>query len=102
MPNTPSGTCLILLDENRDNAITLAQSANSVGWNDPFTLSQECIEYINKARIVLLSSEIPERVTLAFAQYARLKNKIVMLDAGGRNTKIETDLLSNLTILTLN
>ena len=51
---------------------------------------------------LLLQKEIPNSVNLLAAKYAKSKGKIVILDCGGRDEPLQSDLLANLDYISPN
>ncbi|KAI7836988.1 hypothetical protein COHA_009170 [Chlorella ohadii] len=94
----PSGTAVILLEEDGDNRIILHGGANTAPW----ALSGAAQAAISSAGAVLLQREIPEAVNTQVAQIAHAAGVPVVLDAGGSADPICPDLLSCLSVLSPN
>ena len=76
-PSQPSGTALITLNDEGENAIVYVPGANSrVGNEELSHLEKE----ITKAKLLLLQLEIPMSVTLEAARIARQHNVPILLD----------------------
>ncbi|PRW20369.1 hypothetical protein C2E21_9039 [Chlorella sorokiniana] len=94
----PSGTAVILLEEDGDNRIILHGGANTAPW----VLSDAAQAATSSAGAVLLQREIPEAVNTQVAQVAHAAGVTVVLDAGGCADPICQDLLRCVTVLSPN
>jgi len=94
----PCGTALILLQNSGENSIVIVGGANQSKWE----LGPSVTHLIESAGAVLLQREIPEEVNLQVARIAKSHGVPVVLDAGGVEGPINTELLSCLSILSPN
>ena len=91
--DTPSGQAYIFLHPGGNNSILLVGGANRE-W--PSVLSAEVRAMIEAASMVLLQREVPERVNVEAAVFARSVGTPVMMDAGGMDEPIPDSLLAQL------
>ncbi|KAK6134437.1 hypothetical protein DH2020_031816 [Rehmannia glutinosa] len=82
------------------NSIIIVGGANMACW--PESLSQEDLEVVKNAGIVLLQREIPDSVNIQVAKAARSARVPVILDAGGVDAPIPLELLKFIDILSPN
>ncbi|EFN51579.1 hypothetical protein CHLNCDRAFT_140074 [Chlorella variabilis] len=91
----PTGTAVILLEEDGQNRIILHGGANTAPWQ----LGEEARAAISSAGAVLLQREIPEAVNAELAHAAGVP---VVLDAGGATAPLSPDLLRCLAVISPN
>ncbi|KAJ4975889.1 hypothetical protein NE237_000995 [Protea cynaroides] len=96
----PTGHAVVMLQPNGQNSIIIVGGANMSCW--PNKLSDEDLEAVRNAGIVLLQREIPDSVNIQVAKAARDAGVPVILDAGGRDTPIPVQLLDFVDILSPN
>jgi len=96
--DAPTGQAIIVLQPGGENSIIIVGGAN-VAWTTP---SEEALNAVAGAGMLLLQREVPESVSLAAARAARAADVPVILDAGGDETPIAEALLSMVTILSPN
>ncbi|GAA0149851.1 carbohydrate kinase [Lithospermum erythrorhizon] len=98
--SAPTGHAVVMLQSDGQNSIIIVGGANMVGWDE--TLSDEDLQAVKKAGIVLLQREIPDYVNLQVAKAARAASVPVILDAGGMDSPVPEKLLSFIDILSPN
>ncbi|KAA8524057.1 hypothetical protein F0562_010512 [Nyssa sinensis] len=96
----PTGHAVVMLQSDGQNSIIIVGGANMSCW--PETLSDENLEAVRNAGIVLLQREIPDSVNVQVAKAARSAGVPVILDAGGVDAPIPPELLSFVDILSPN
>lgn len=97
---TPTGHAVVMLQSNGQNSIIIVGGANMSCW--PEKLSDEHLEIVKNAGIVLLQREIPDSVNIQVAKAARSAGIPVILDAGGMDAPLPPELLSFVDILSPN
>lgn len=98
--NAPTGHAVVMLQSDGQNSIIIVGGANMSCW--PETLSEEYLEIVKNAGIVLLQREIPDSVNIQVAKAARSAGVPVVLDAGGVDLPIPSELASVVDILSPN
>jgi ribokinase len=98
--NVPTGHAVVMLQSDGQNSIIIVGGANMCCWPESF--SDEDLEIVKKAGIVLLQREIPDFVNLQVAKAARSAGVPVILDAGGVDAAIPAELLKFVDILSPN
>lgn len=98
---THTGQAIIMLNQSGQNSIVIVGGANT-HYHNLTVLPEEFKQAIDNSRFILLQKEIPIELTTLAAQYAKSKNKIVMLDCGGRDEQISDALLKNLDFISPN
>ncbi|XP_010247420.1 PREDICTED: uncharacterized protein LOC104590447 [Nelumbo nucifera] len=96
----PTGHAVVMLQSDGQNSIIIVGGANMSCW--PEKLSDEDLELVRKAGIVLLQREIPDSVNIQVAKAAWSAGVPVILDAGGMEGPIPAELLSLVDILSPN
>ncbi|KAK6157493.1 hypothetical protein DH2020_011741 [Rehmannia glutinosa] len=96
----PTGHAVVMLQAGGQNSIIIVGGANMACW--PESLSQEDLEVVKNAGIVLLQREIPDSVNIQVAKAARSARVPVILDAGGVDAPIPLELLKFIDILSPN
>uniref|UniRef100_A0A5B7BDX3 Ribokinase n=1 Tax=Davidia involucrata TaxID=16924 RepID=A0A5B7BDX3_DAVIN len=96
----PTGHAVVMLQSDGQNSIIIVGGANMSSW--PQTLSDESLEVVRNAGIVLLQREIPDSVNFQVAKAARTAGVPVILDAGGVDAPIPPELLSFVDFLSPN
>ncbi|KAF6143649.1 hypothetical protein GIB67_004178 [Kingdonia uniflora] len=96
----PTGHAVVMLQSDGQNSIIIVGGANMCCW--PELLSDEDLEVVRNAGIVLLQREIPDLVNIQVAKAARSAGVPVILDAGGMEGPIPLELLSFVDILSPN
>eukprot|EP00262_Sarcandra_glabra_P007565 TRINITY_DN20455_c0_g1_i1.p1 TRINITY_DN20455_c0_g1~~TRINITY_DN20455_c0_g1_i1.p1 ORF type:complete len:370 (-),score=100.90 TRINITY_DN20455_c0_g1_i1:112-1221(-) len=96
----PTGHAVVMLQSDGQNSIIIVGGANMCCW--PERISDEDLEVVRKAGIVLLQREIPDRVNIQVAKAARSAGVPVILDAGGMEGSIPAELLSFVDIFSPN
>ncbi|KAI8107444.1 hypothetical protein M9435_002473 [Picochlorum sp. BPE23] len=94
-----SGLAFIMLQPGGENSIVLVGGANT---SEEWQISDEVTAAIQNAGVVLLQREIPESVNVIFAKLATSARVPVILDAGGAEKPLASDLLANISILSPN
>ncbi|KAM3395946.1 ribokinase isoform X1 [Capsicum galapagoense] len=89
--NAPTGHAVVMLQSDGQNSIIIVGGANMSCW--PEKLSTEDLEIVRIAGIVLLQREIPDFVNIQVAKAARNAGVPVILDAGGVDSPIPSELL---------
>jgi len=101
LKDTPTGQAFIFRFKNGENSIVIVGGAN-MNYEEPFHLLHKSQDYIHNSKLLLLQREIPERVNIAAAQYAKSQGDTVVLDCGGEDTKISSELLKLVDIISPN
>lgn len=96
----PTGHAVVMLQSDGQNSIIIVGGANMNCW--PETLSEEELEVVKNAGIVLLQREIPDSVNIQVAKTARNAGVPVILDAGGMDAPLPQGLLNCVDILSPN
>ncbi|XP_016581069.2 ribokinase isoform X2 [Capsicum annuum] len=89
--NAPTGQAVVMLQSDGKNSIIIVGGANMSCWPENF--SYEDLEIVRSAGIVLLQREIPDFVYIQVAKAARNAGVPVILDAGGVDSPIPSELL---------
>ncbi|KAL2476468.1 pfkB-like carbohydrate kinase family protein [Abeliophyllum distichum] len=100
LDDVPTGHAVVMLQAGGQNSIIIVGGANMACW--PEILPEEYLEVVRNAGIVLLQREIPDSVNFQVAKVARSARVPVILDAGGVDAPIPTELLSFVDILSPN
>ena len=90
----PSGQGFVMLSPDGAASSVVIPGANSRWPTDEAELARRMEAATRGAAVVMLQREIPDRVTLAAARAARARGALVLLDAGGVDDPIPTELLS--------
>ncbi|KAF3442313.1 hypothetical protein FNV43_RR16229 [Rhamnella rubrinervis] len=96
----PTGHAVVMLQSDGQNSIIIVGGANMSCW--PETLSDEDLEVVRNAGIVLLQREIPDSVNIQVAKASRSAGVPIILDAGGVDAPIPKELLNLVDILSPN
>ncbi|KAK4255992.1 hypothetical protein QN277_008915 [Acacia crassicarpa] len=96
----PSGHAVVMLQPDGQNSIIVVGGANMSGW--PETLTEENLETVRNAGIVLLQREIPDSVNIQVAKAAKGAGVPVLMDVGGVAAPIPQELMSSIDILSPN
>lgn len=59
-------------------------------------------EAISSSDILMLQQELPQKVNILAAKYARANNCKVLLDMGGKDEPLDAELLQNIDIISSN
>ncbi|KAK4803608.1 hypothetical protein SAY86_003425 [Trapa natans] len=98
---SPTGHAVVMLQPGGENSIIIVGGANTFGW--PSVLSdQEGLEIVKKAGVVLLQREIPDDINIQVAKAAMTAGVPVILDAGGMDTPVPSELLRYVDIFSPN
>ncbi|CAA7408444.1 unnamed protein product [Spirodela intermedia] len=100
VPAAPTGHAVVMLQPDGQNSIIIVGGANVSGW--PERLSEEDLEVVRKAGVLLLQREIPDRVNIQVAEAAQGAGVPVILDAGGMEGPIPLELLKLVDIFSPN
>ncbi|CAI9757104.1 unnamed protein product [Fraxinus pennsylvanica] len=100
LDNVPTGHAVVMLQAGGQNSIIIVGGANMACWPD--TLSEEDLEVVKNAGIVLLQREIPDSVNIQVAKVAKSALVPVILDAGGVDAPIPIELFSFVDIFSPN
>ncbi|KAL3503055.1 hypothetical protein ACH5RR_037504 [Cinchona calisaya] len=98
--DAPTGHAVVMLQSDGQNSIIIVGGANMSCW--PNTLSDENLELVKNAGILLLQREIPDSVNIQVAKAARSAGVPVILDAGGVDSPIPPELVTVVDILSPN
>lgn len=98
--DAPTGHAVVMLQDGGQNSIIIVGGANMSCW--PETLSQEDLEVMKNCGIVLLQREIPDSVNIQVAKAAKSALVPVILDAGGVDMPIPSELLKFIDVLSPN
>ncbi|XP_021288825.1 uncharacterized protein LOC110420006 [Herrania umbratica] len=96
----PTGHAVVMLQSDGQNSIIIVGGANMSCWPDK--LSDQDLDVIKKAGIVLLQREIPDSVNIQVAMAARSEGVTVIMDAGGMDAPMPQELLNFVDILSPN
>ncbi|KAL6959146.1 ribokinase [Sarracenia purpurea var. burkii] len=96
----PTGHAVVMLQSDGQNSIIIVGGANMSCWPD--ALSEDDLEVLRNAGIVLLQREIPDSVNIQVAKVAKTAGVPVILDAGGVDAPIPLELLNLVDILSPN
>ncbi|XVE52912.1 hypothetical protein DITRI_Ditri02bG0162400 [Diplodiscus trichospermus] len=96
----PTGHAVVMLQSDGQNSIIIVGGANMSCW--PEKLSDEDLDVVMKAGIVLLQREIPDSVNIQVAKAARSAGVTVIMDAGGMDAPIPQELLNFVDIFSPN
>ncbi|XP_058221419.1 ribokinase [Rhododendron vialii] len=96
----PTGHAVVMLQSDGQNSIIIVGGANMSCWPD--CMSDDDLEVVRSAGIVLLQREIPDFVNIQVAKAARTAGVPVILDAGGVDAPIPSELLNFVDILSPN
>ncbi|XP_078167956.1 pfkB-like carbohydrate kinase family protein isoform X2 [Carex rostrata] len=98
--SVPTGHAVVMLQPNGQNSIIIVGGANMNGWDEK--LSVEDLEVVRGAGMLLLQREIPDWVNLQVAQAAKAAGVPVIMDAGGMDAPISSELFSLIDIFSPN
>ncbi|KAJ1688351.1 hypothetical protein LUZ63_019741 [Rhynchospora breviuscula] len=98
--SVPTGHAVVMLQPNGQNSIIIVGGANMNGWDDK--LSEEDLDVVRGAGMLLLQREIPDWVNLQVAQAAKAAGVPVIMDAGGMDAPIPSELISLIDIFSPN
>ncbi|CAH8391075.1 unnamed protein product [Eruca vesicaria subsp. sativa] len=96
----PTGHAVVMLQEDGQNSIIIVGGANMRGW--PEKMSDEELEIVRNAGVVLLQREIPDSINIQVAKAVKKEGVPVILDVGGMDTPIPNELLDYIDILSPN
>ncbi|KAI8552383.1 hypothetical protein RHMOL_Rhmol06G0262400 [Rhododendron molle] len=96
----PTGHAVVMLQSDGQNSIIIVGGANMSCWPD--CMGDDDLEVVRSAGIVLLQREIPDFVNVQVAKAARTAGVPVILDAGGVDAPIPSELLNFVDILSPN
>ncbi|KAL2943377.1 Ribokinase [Bienertia sinuspersici] len=96
----PTGHAVVMLQSDGQNSIIIVGGANMSCW--PRLISDEDLEVVTNAGILLLQREIPDSVNTQVAKAARNAGVPVILDAGGMDAPLPRELLNYVDILSPN
>ncbi|XP_065861670.1 ribokinase [Euphorbia lathyris] len=98
--DAPTGHAVVMLQSDGQNSIIIVGGANMSSW--PEKLSDEDLVVVRNAGILLLQREIPDSVNIQVAKAAKGAGVPVILDAGGMDTPIHSELLKVVDIFSPN
>ena len=97
-----SGQAYIFSLPGGENSIVIHGGANTA-WDEKLTeLDPDFVSAIKESKILLLQREIPEHVNILAAKIAKESNVAVILDAGGMDISISSELLDLVDIFSPN
>lgn len=99
-PGAPTGHAVVMLQSDGQNSIIIVGGSNMSCW--PEKLANEDLEVVRSAGIVLLQREIPDAVNIQVAKAAKGAGVTVILDAGGMDAPVPSELLSLVDIFSPN
>jgi ribokinase len=99
VPSCSSGIAFIMVQPDGENSIVIVGGANT---SEEWQITDDVTSAIQSAGVVLLQREIPESVNVVFAKLACSARVPVILDAGGADAPLSSDILANVTILSPN
>lgn len=100
LSDVPTGHAVVMLQPDGQNSIIIVGGANMSCW--PEKLSDEDLEVVRKAGVVLLQREIPDLVNIQVAKAAKSAGVPVILDAGGMDAPMPPELLNVVDIFSPN
>ncbi|KAF9672761.1 hypothetical protein SADUNF_Sadunf11G0077900 [Salix dunnii] len=100
LSDAPTGHAVVMLQPDGQNSIIIVGGANMSCW--PEKLSDEDLEVVRKAGVVLLQREIPDLVNIQVAKAARSAGVPVILDDGGMDAPMPPELLNEVDIFSPN
>ncbi|XP_068665277.1 ribokinase [Aristolochia californica] len=100
LSNVPTGHAVVMLQADGQNSIIIVGGANMNCW--PQSLSEDDLEVVRKAGVLLLQREIPDSVNIQVAKAAKDAGVPVIMDAGGMEGDIPGELLMFVDILSPN
>ncbi|KAF8114260.1 hypothetical protein N665_0039s0025 [Sinapis alba] len=89
-----------MLQSDGQNSIIIVGGANMRGW--PEKMSDDELEIVRNAGVVLLQREIPDSINIQVAKAVKKAGVPVILDVGGMDTPIPSELLDSIDILSPN
>jgi ribokinase len=98
--NEPTGHAVVMLQSDGQNSIIIVGGANMKAW--PEIMSDDDLEIVRNAGIVLLQREIPDSINIQVAKAVKKAGVPVILDVGGMDTPIPNELLDSIDILSPN
>ncbi|KAB2019180.1 hypothetical protein ES319_D08G280200v1 [Gossypium barbadense] len=96
----PTGHAVVMLQSNGQNSIIIVGGANMSSWPDK--LSDQDLDVVKNAGIVLLQREIPDSVNIQVAKAAKGAGVTVIMDAGGMDAPMPQELLKFVDIFSPN
>ncbi|GMI88653.1 Ribokinase [Hibiscus trionum] len=96
----PTGHAVVMLQSDGQNSIIIVGGANMSSWPDK--LSDQDLDVVKKAGVVLLQREIPDCVNIQVAKAARSAGVTVIMDAGGMDAPMPEELLNFVDIFSPN
>ena len=99
IPSCSSGITFIMVQPDGENSIVIVGGANT---SEEWQITDDVTTAIQSAGVVLLQREIPESVNVIFAKLATSARVPVILDAGGADRPLGSEMLSNVSILSPN
>eukprot|EP00183_Erythrolobus_madagascarensis_P007217 CAMPEP_0185847570 /NCGR_PEP_ID=MMETSP1354-20130828/2799_1 /TAXON_ID=708628 /ORGANISM="Erythrolobus madagascarensis, Strain CCMP3276" /LENGTH=245 /DNA_ID=CAMNT_0028547881 /DNA_START=73 /DNA_END=806 /DNA_ORIENTATION=- len=91
----PSGTGFVMLSPDGAASSVVVSGANSAWPSDDVELASLMQTAVQNAAVVLLQREVPERVNLAAAAAANQASVPVMLDTGGVDAPLPSELIES-------
>ncbi|KAF5175177.1 Ribokinase [Thalictrum thalictroides] len=98
--SAPTGHALMVQESDGQNSVINVGGANMCFW--PKEFSNDVLEVVKNAGIVLLQREIPDSVNIQVAKVAQNAGVQVLMDAGGMERPTPVELLSFVDILISN
>ncbi|XP_010540120.1 PREDICTED: uncharacterized protein LOC104813974 [Tarenaya hassleriana] len=96
----PTGHAVVMLQPDGQNSIIIVGGGNMSSWSE--NLSEDDLEVVRNAGVVLLQREIPDFVNIQVAKAAKKAGVPVILDVGGMDAPIPQELLDSIEILSPN
>ncbi|KAL0694695.1 hypothetical protein Bca4012_061875 [Brassica carinata] len=96
----PTGHAVVMLQSDGQNSIIIVGGANMRGW--PEEMSDDELEIVRSAGVVLLQREIPDSINVQVAKAVKKAGVPVILDVGGMDTPIPSELFDSIDILSPN
>ncbi|XP_010476860.1 PREDICTED: uncharacterized protein LOC104756046 [Camelina sativa] len=96
----PTGHAVVMLQSDGQNSIIIVGGANMKAW--PEKMSDDDLEIVRNAGILLLQREIPDSINIQVAKAVKKAGVPVILDVGGMDTPIPNELLDSIDILSPN
>ena len=95
--NVPSGTALIIINEEGENCIVVAPGANA----ELLPADIEQVKILSESEIILMQLEIPLETIMVVAQMAKLNSQKVIINPAPAK-KLSHDILNGLFLITPN
>ncbi|KAJ3670779.1 hypothetical protein LUZ60_008205 [Juncus effusus] len=96
----PTGHAVVMLQPDGQNSIIIVGGANMNGWDEK--LGDEDLKLVKSAELLILQREIPDSVNIQVAKAAKEAGVTVIMDAGGMDAPIPSELIKLVDIFSPN